>query len=156
MTSAAHSQSTASTLRRLLLAILILGMLGMSTELVIIGHTEDPWQWTPLVLMLLSLNVLGWYALSRGAASIRVLRIVMVLFIASGFVGITLHMKAKIEFQQESNPSLAGMALYRTALQSQSPPALAPGMMIQLGLLGLAYTFHHPALGNPQENPANE
>jgi hypothetical protein len=42
--------------------------------------------------------------------------------------------------------ALSGLALYQKAILAKSPPALAPGAMIQLGLIGLAYTFRHPAL----------
>jgi hypothetical protein len=57
-----------------------------------------------------------------------------------------LHFQVNMEFQLEMDPALAGMALFRTAILAKSPPALAPGAMIQLGLIGLAYTFRHPAL----------
>ena len=41
------------------------------------------------------------------------------------------------------------MALFWKAMAAKTPPALAPGAMTQLGLLGLAYAFRHPALGRP-------
>ena len=31
---------------------------------------------------------------------------------------------------------------------SGATPTLAPGAMVELGLLGLAYTYRHPALGS--------
>jgi hypothetical protein len=46
-----------------------------------------------------------------------------------------------MEFQLEMDPSLQGVNLYRKAILAKTPPALAPGAMIQLGLIGLAYTF---------------
>lgn len=147
MTSAPDTRPVSSTLRAFLLAVLLIGMAGTAAELLLIGHFEDVWQWTPLLLFALCIVVLAWFAASRSAASLRALQAVMLLFIAAGVAGFVLHLQAKIEFQQEVNPSLAGMALYRKALESVSPPALAPGMMIQLGLLGLAYAYRHPALG---------
>ncbi|HYJ16246.1 MAG TPA: hypothetical protein VE170_12200 [Candidatus Limnocylindria bacterium] len=33
---------------------------------------------------------------------------------------------------------------------AKAPPLLAPGSMVQLGLLGLAYTYKHPALKSSQ------
>jgi hypothetical protein len=45
------------------------------------------------------------------------------------------------------NPALAGFELVRESL-SGATPALAPGTMIQLGLIGLAYTYRHPRLGD--------
>lgn len=139
--------SPAAALRGFILLVFLLGMGGTAAELLLIGHTEDGWQWAPLLLFALCVVVLAWFAASRSAASLRAWQAVMLLFIVSGGIGFWLHMQAKIEFQQEVNPSLAGMALYRKAFESVSPPALAPGMMVQLGLLGLAFAYRHPALG---------
>ncbi len=36
--------------RRILLAILLLGVIGISAELLLLKHTEDATQWIPLVL----------------------------------------------------------------------------------------------------------
>jgi len=32
-------------------------------------------------------------------------------------------------------------------VEATAPPALSPGLLVQLGLLGLVYTYRHPALG---------
>jgi len=133
-------------LRRALLAILLLGMIGTTGELLLVGHFEDLWQWTPLVSMVTSLVALGWHAIHRCAASVRVLQLTMMLFVLSGATGIVLHCRAKIEFKREVNPFLGGFDLFWEAMKSQAPPPLAPGAMIQMGLLGLAYTYRHPAL----------
>jgi hypothetical protein len=69
-----------------------------------------------------------------------------VLFLLSGVVGMVLHFQVNMEFQLEMDPALSGMALYQKSILAKTPPALAPGAMIQLGLIGLAYTFRHPAL----------
>ena len=34
-------------------------------------------------------------------------------------------------------------------MTAKAPPALAPAGMIQMGLLGLLYTYRHPALRQP-------
>ena len=65
----------------------------------------------------------------------------------SGAVGMYLHFQVNMEFQLEMDPALTGMSLFRKAILAKAPPALAPGVMTQLGLIGLAYTFRHPALG---------
>jgi hypothetical protein len=67
-------------------------------------------------------------------------------------VGTYLHFQVNMEFQLEMDPALSGLALYRKAILAKTPPALAPGAMIQLGLIGLAYTFRHPAL-DARRNP---
>ena len=56
-------------LRRLIVVILMLGMAGTGAELVLLEHTEDIWQWTPLVLFAAGLPVAGWLLLAPGAAS---------------------------------------------------------------------------------------
>jgi hypothetical protein len=70
----------------------------------------------------------------------------MIAFIAAGFAGFYFHYQGSVEFKLESNPSLAGWRLFWEAIRAQAPPALAPGIMIQLGLIGLVYTYRHPAL----------
>jgi hypothetical protein len=40
---------------------------------------------------------------------------------------------------------MKGMDLF-SKVMTGAAPALAPGAMVQLGLLGLIYTFRHPAL----------
>ena len=70
----------------------------------------------------------------------------MLLFVAAGGFGIVLHYRANVEYQLESDPGLKGRALMWKVLAAKSPPALAPGVMAQLGLLGLAYAYRHPAL----------
>jgi hypothetical protein len=80
----------------------------------------------------------------------------MVAFIAAGLAGVYLHYQGSVEFKLESNPSLAGWQLFWQAIRSKTPPALAPGVMIQLGLIGLAYTYRHPALFTATEVESDE
>ncbi len=84
---------------------------------------------------------------AAGRASVRALQFVMSLFVAAGLAGVALHFQSTLEFQREIDPSLAGFGLVLKALQAKAPPALAPGVMVQLGLLGLAFAYRHPALG---------
>ena len=51
-----------------------------------------------------------------------------------------------MEFQLEVQPELSGSTLLWKVLQAKTPPALAPGVMAQLGLIGLAYAYRHPAI----------
>ena len=126
-------------LRRFLLLILILGLCGTAAELILTQHTESLWQWTPLVLIALALATLGWNFASPAGAAAPTLRVILISFLVSGVVGTILHWRGKMEFQAESNPKLSGWELFSKSAESKSPPALAPGVMIQLGLLGLAY-----------------
>ena len=132
--------------RRILLAILILGTAGISLELWLLAHTEDVIQQIPLWLAALAVIGIVAVVLRPSRGSIRLFQIVMALLLISGIVGMYLHFEVNMEFQLEMDPALSGMALYRKAILAKTPPALAPGAMIQLGLIGLAYTFRHPAL----------
>ena len=134
-------------IRRILLALFLLGVIGAAVELLLLGHTEDTLQWVPLVLFALGPLVLLVHGAVRRGATVRVFQLTMLLFVISGFVGCYLHYRARVEFKLETNPALAGWQLFREAITGGTvPPVLAPGMMIQLGLLGLAYTYRHPAL----------
>ena len=128
-------------LRRFLLAIFLLGVAGISTELWLMGHYEDFYQQIPLVLAVLLLAALAAVLLKPGRGTVRLFRVVMALFILSGLIGAILHFQVNLEFQLEMDPGLQGVNLYRKAILAKTPPALAPGAMIQLGLIGLAYTF---------------
>lgn len=135
---------TLGFIRTVLLAALVLGLLGTLIELFLLEHTEDVWQWAPIGLMAAALLVLAWFALSRGPASLRAFRWLMVLFVASGLVGVWLHFKGNVEFELEMYPDLSGLELFKDAMMGATP-SLAPGTMIQLGMIGLAWAFRHPA-----------
>lgn len=140
-------------LRGFLLTIFLLGVIGAAAELLLLGHTEDWRQWLPLALFLVSLIVLLLHAVVRRSFTQRIFQATMLLFIVSGAVGCWFHYQAKREFKLEGNPALAGWELFREAMVSGAvPPVLAPGMMIQLGLIGLAccYRLQSPSSTNNQ------
>ena len=137
---------TIGTMRRALLAIFLLGLIGTGAELILLNHFEDPRQWIPLVLIALAIFASSWQARRATALKIRIFQMLLLGFVLSGVAGIYFHYQGSAEFKLESNPALAGWALFREAIRAKAPPLLAPGTMIQLGLLGLAYTYRHPAL----------
>ena len=140
-----RAQTTLGLLRGALLAILIFGLVGVLIELFLLEHTDEIWQRVPIFMIAASLIVLAWHAFDRGAPSVRVLQGVMWLFVLTGLIGIGLHFKSNIEFELEMQPSVRGVALFWATLKGATP-TLAPGTMMQLGLIGLAYCFRHPAL----------
>jgi len=146
--SAAYNRdsSTTAAVRKFLLIILILGMLGTTTELILLKHTEDVRQWVPLILLVAGLITVPWHGFSTDPVGTKVFRGLMIVFIISGLAGIYFHFQGDAEFKLEGNPSLRGWALFWEAIRAKTPPLLAPGAMIQLGLIGLAYTYKHPAL----------
>jgi hypothetical protein len=136
--------------RRLLVGIFVIGVAGISLELLLLGHDEDAWQAIPLALAGLALPSVVVVAVSRSAAWIYAFRTLMGLFILSGVVGAGLHFQVNVEFQRDIDPSMGELALMRKAIRAKSPPALAPGAMIQLGLIGLTSTYRHPRLSRSE------
>jgi hypothetical protein len=77
---------------------------------------------------------------------LRVFQVVMALCVVIGAVGVYLHYRGNVEFEVERDASLHGLRLFWEAIRGATP-ALAPGALAQLGLLGLVYTYRHPVLG---------
>jgi hypothetical protein len=140
-----QQESPAATLvilRRLLLGILLFGLVGTASELMLIGHDEDGWQMIPLVVLLLAIITSAvLLATSAASTALRAFRGAMVLLMLSGAMGSVLHYRANMEFKLEMDPSLGGFALFSSVIRAKAPPALAPGNMALLGLLGLACVF---------------
>lgn len=135
----------AGPLRTMVLALMLLGMVGLAAELLLLEHTESVWQWVPLVALACGF-LLGAAAWVRpGPGVLRALQGVMAAFVAAGLLGVFLHYQGNAEFELESDPALRGFALLWESLHGATP-ALAPGALAQLGLLGLAFTYRHPAL----------
>ena len=132
-------------IRSLLLALVLFGAAGLVLELLLLGHYESPWQWAPLVVLTLTFAT-GLAAWRRpGPRALGAFRALMMVCLAAGLVGVILHYKGNLEFALERDPELSGLALIWKCLRGATP-ALAPGAMAQLGLLGLVYTYRHPAL----------
>jgi len=128
-------------LRLWIVGIIVLGLIGTMTELVLLEHDEKALQFVPLVLMVLAAVTLAWYAAAKSTASLRALQIVMGVFVLSGFAGMAAHFNGSMEYQLELNPDLDFSELLDKIIHAKAPPLLAPGMMIQMGLLGLAYAY---------------
>ena len=121
----------------------LLGTLGTGVELLLLGHYENPWQWTPIGMLTLGLAIAAMCFFVRSRLLLQVFRATMVLFVAAGGLGIFLHYENNREFELEMYPSMEGTELIWESLTG-AMPALAPGTMIQLGLVGLLYTYRHP------------
>ena len=132
-------------LRRLLLGLIVLGMAGLMAELLLLEHFEDALQWVPLAALALGLLLALAVWLRPGRGTLRPFRGLMALYVAAGVLGVYLHLRGNLEFERESDASLRGLPLLWAALQGATP-ALAPGALAQLGLLGLVLAYRHPAL----------
>ncbi len=149
---------TGGRLRNFVLLVFVAGTLGTSTELVLLGHVEDVWQWVPVALLPFSLLVVAWHRLDRAPRSTRVLQGVLGLCVAGGAAGLWFHYAGNAAFELEMYPSMAGWELVRETLTGATP-VLAPAAMIQLGLLGLTYTYRHPFLERgtaPADSPPGD
>ena len=135
------------TLRDLVLAIILVGTLGLIAELLLQEHTESWQHWIPLVLLGFGLAATALVQLRAGRGSLRIFSVVMVAFLAAGALGVYLHLAGNMEFIVERTPELGGLALAWEMLRGATP-ALAPGALAQLGLMGLAYAYRHPAWNN--------
>ena len=133
------------TLRPLLLALVGIGAAGLEVELLLQKHYESAWQLTPLVLLGVVLGVAALVWRRPSPRTVRFFQATMLLCVAAGVVGLFLHYRGNVEFELERESSLQGLRLFWKAVRGATP-ALAPGAMAQLGLLGLVYGYRHPAL----------
>jgi len=70
----------------------------------------------------------------------------MLPLLAAGVGGAYLHYRGGLSFQADMDPTLPRWQMFWKVLRMQAPPVLAPGVLIQLGLLGLASTYRDPLL----------
>ncbi len=134
-----------ASLRQLLLALVFIGIVGLEVELALLRHAESLSQWIPHVSLMIGFLSTAAVYFRPGPQTLRVFQIVMIAFLVVGGLGVYLHLRGNVEFALERDPSLSGVHLLWKALRGASP-ALAPGALAQLGLLGLIYGYKHPAL----------
>lgn len=144
----AGSAAVVAKLRKFVLGLLVLGLAGTGVELVLLGHYDGVWQQIPLALIALALLAISWQLKKPGPASFQAFRVIMALLIIAGVIGVFLHYQGNVEFQMEIDPTQHGSELFWKVMRAKAPPALAPGLMAQLGLLGLIYAFRHPSAGD--------
>jgi hypothetical protein len=136
---------TSGPLRRMLLGLLVLGLSGLSVELLLLDHYESWSQAIPFGSILLGFAAIGWHVVAKSAPSVSGIRVSMVLLVGVGLVGVVLHYQGNMAFQLEMDPAQSSWSLFTKVMHAHAPPALAPAAMAQLGLLGLAYAWRHPA-----------
>ena len=129
----------------MMLALVILGAAGLLIELALLEHFDSMTQWIPLALLVVVLGAGLAVALKRAPRAVRFFQVIMALCVVTGAIGVYLHYRGNVEFELERDGSLRGLRLFWEAIRGATP-SLAPGALSQLGLLGLAYTYRHPAL----------
>lgn len=132
-------------MRRLLLALVAFSAIGLVPELLLLKHYESVWQVVPLVLLAITLVATALVWRRPSARTLQFFRVMMLLCLLAGALGVILHGKGNIEWALERDDTLHGWPLIWKMLRGATP-LLAPGAMAQLGLLGLVYTYRHPVL----------
>ena len=133
-------------LRRGLLLVFLLGSVGLGAELLLLGHFEEWRQLVPLVLLGCGLVLSAARLILQGSVPAAPVSPHHAGFRRRRVAGLLVSSeRANMEFELELYPTLAGLELLSGALAG-ALPALAPGALLQLGLVGLLYTYRHPAL----------
>jgi hypothetical protein len=127
------------TIRRVILGVLLLGMIGLLVELSLLGHYADLQQAIPLVVLAAGLAAIILHLIYPRAWTLAGVWIIMALFIISGLLGMYYHYRGSREFQLEMDASISGTKLMWQVLRAKSPPTLSPGTLVQMGILGLGY-----------------
>jgi hypothetical protein len=109
----------------------------------------------PLALLAIGLIVCFALLLGPSRARVRAVQVVAVAQVLAGLVGIFLHIRSNVEFELELRPGVGGWPLVIETLRG-AIPALAPGSMAQLGLLGLLVCFRHPAVTGSGDDSFNQ
>lgn len=113
-------------------------MLGTTLELYLLDHYEGLQQSIPILCIGSSLLAVLILIFRKTRLMIALFKFILAITALSGFYGTFLHLRANYEFEQEMRPTLNGWNLFIESL-SGALPALAPGSMIVLALIGYSY-----------------
>ena len=117
---------------------LLFMMIGTAMELYLLDHYEDTLQLIPILCIGASLITLIILFFRRTKWTLGTYKLLLGLTALSGVYGAFLHLKANYEFELEMKPTVQGWDLFMESL-SGALPALAPGSMIVLALIGYSY-----------------
>jgi hypothetical protein len=138
------SESTLlSRLRQGVLALAFLATLMVPLELLLIEHYEEPFMLIPFVLSGLALLAMSMVLIWPNKNVLRFFQVVMVLLIIGSLLGVFFHLSGNLEVVEEVHSDLRGLPMIWEVLSSAAP-ALAPGLLAQVGLMGLLYSYKHP------------
>ena len=130
-------------LRATLLGLVLVSIGGLALELFLLEHTENREQLVPLVALAVAFAATLVFLFAPSHATITMFRVVMLGVVGVGVLGLWFHYRGNAEFELEMMPGLRGRDLFLEAIRGATP-ALAPGAIAQLGLLGFVLTLHHP------------
>jgi hypothetical protein len=149
---------TLVTLRRLLVALMIFGASGLLVELALLEHWGELRLWGPMLVLAVSIPLAVRTLVSPIRQALLVLRACMLVMIGSGLLGVWFHLEGNLAFERELYPTHDVLPLLLEAFKGATP-TLAPGALIQLGLLGLLTTLPVltlPAAASNSPPPASE
>ncbi|HEX2723908.1 MAG TPA: hypothetical protein VHM24_13410 [Gemmatimonadaceae bacterium] len=124
------------------LGLVLVGIVGLITELLLLDHTDSFNQLIPLLALGAGLAVTIAVWLRPGSTTLRLFKMTMISFVVIGLLGVYLHYSGNVEWARERDPDIAGLALAWRALKGATP-ALAPGALAQTGLLGLIFGWSY-------------
>src|SRR3954464_12442068 len=81
-------EDASAPLRRLLLVLLLIGLLGSATELVLLKHYENGWRLVPFAAIACAVVATAWRLASPGARSVTWLRVAMLPLVIGGGLGV--------------------------------------------------------------------
>jgi hypothetical protein len=132
------------SLRQFIFALVVAGIVGLAAELLLLEHTDSFTQWIPLAVLIAGFVSSIWLAFRPSWLALKTFQLMMASFVVAGLAGLYFHYAGNVEFALERDAALSGPRLVWKALRGATP-SLAPAALAQLGLLGLAYTYDHPA-----------
>ncbi len=126
--------------QRLLLLIVLLSASITLVELLLLEHAEEWQQIIPVLLLGAVILATGLVLLTAQRWAVQTMRVVLALCLISAVLGLYFHYQANAEFVLERHPKMTGLELFKSAMMG-GMPALAPGAMAQLALIGWLATF---------------
>jgi hypothetical protein len=133
-------------LRRFLLTLTGWLCVGTVVELLLAKHTGDAVQLVPFGLCGLGLVAVVTALRVPKRSTLLTLRGVMALLLLGSLLGIYEHLTSNATFALDLRPGAVWSDVWLQSLMGAAP-LLAPGILALAGLLALAATYKHPALG---------
>lgn len=158
MTRGLKSAGPLVALRRVLVALFIFGAVGLLAELALLEHWGELRQWGPMVVLAASIPLAVLTLARPHRHTLLALRAGMLVMIGAGLLGLWFHLEGNLAFERELYPTHDVLPLLVEAFKGATP-TLAPGALIQLGLLGLLTTLPVltlPAAASNSSPPASE
>jgi hypothetical protein len=129
--------------RQWLLLLSTMATLMVPIELLFVEHYEEWKMYIPFVLSGLTLIGIFLVAFWPNKKTLLLFRIVMAFLLVGSLLGVYFHLSGNLELTEEINPELVGFSRIWDIL-SGAAPALAPGLLAQVALMGFLFTYKHP------------